>query len=74
MTLVDLKINQSAKVLGINSDNELKQRLLDLGLINGTIITPVFSSPLSDPVAYEFRGNIISIRKKDACNLIVVKT
>ena len=66
MTLKDLKINQTAKVFNINCEEGLKQRLEDLGLTKGTKITPTFVSPLGDPVAYEFRNNIIAIRNNDA--------
>lgn len=73
MNLNDLQVNQSAKVVNINCTNSIKQRLLDLGLVNDTLISPIFSSPLGDPIAYEFRGNIIAIRKNEAKN-IVIKT
>ena len=71
MTLYDLKINDFGKIISINCDKNLKQRLLDLGLTLGTIISPVFVSPLGDPIAYEWRGNIIAIRKKEAQNIII---
>lgn len=73
MNLNELQINQLAKVVSIDCAKSLKQRLLDLGLVNDTFISPIFSSPLGDPIAYEFRGNIIAIRKNEAKN-IVVKT
>lgn len=73
MNLNELQINQIAKVVSINCATSIKQRLLDLGLVNDTLISPIFSSPLGDPIAYEFRGNIIAIRKNEAKN-IVVKT
>ena len=50
----------------------LKRRLLDLGIVKGTLITPVFKSPSMDPIAYEFRGSLIALRKEDSC-LIEVK-
>ena len=71
MTLKDLKINQTAKVLNINCEDALRQRLEDLGLTKGTKITPTFISPLGDPVAYEFRNNIISIRNNDAQKILI---
>ena len=38
-----------------------------MGLVPGTIITPVFRSPLGEPTAYEFRNTVISIRQEDSC-------
>lgn len=66
MTLKNAKMNQTATVFNINCEKTLKQRLEDLGLTKGTKITPIFVSPLGDPVAYEFRGNIIAVRNDDA--------
>lgn len=45
---------------------------MDLGIINGTIIKPVFKSPSGDPTAFEIRGTLIAIRKEDT-SLIYVK-
>lgn len=71
MTLNDVKLNQVVRVVNVNCDDFLKQRLSDLGLINSTTISPIFVSPLGDPIAYEFRGNIIAIRNNDAKNIEV---
>jgi len=71
MTLRDVKMNHTVEILNINCENKLKQRLEDLGLIKGTKITPIFISPLGNPVAYEFRGNIIAVRNDDAQKIIV---
>ena len=40
-------------------------------MIPGTIIEPVFKSPLSDPRAFKVRNTILAIRKEDAENIIV---
>ena len=42
-------------------------------LIKDTLIKPIFISPSGDPRAYEVRGSIIAIRKKDA-KLVNIKT
>ena len=73
MNLLDLNIGELGKVIRINCDYNIKQRFLDLGLIPGTSISPIFSSALGDPIAYEFRGNIIAIRKEEALNIIISK-
>ena len=57
----------------IECEENIKRRLLELGLIQGTKIKPVFKSPLGDPTAYEIRGTLISIRNEEA-NRIIVKT
>lgn len=71
--LNELKINKVGIIESINCDEALKRRLLDLGLIPNIKITPLFKSPLGDPIAYEFRGNIIAIRNEEA-NYIFLKS
>ena len=58
-------------VKSISCDDRITRRLYDLGLLENTVICPIFSSPFGDPRAYEFRGNIIAIRNDDANNIIV---
>ncbi|MCO8194315.1 FeoA family protein [Anaerofustis sp. NSJ-163] len=69
--LTNVKIGQTKKVKKICANKDDKRRFLDLGLINGTKIKPVFVSPLNDPVAYEIRGSIIALRKEDSDKIYV---
>lgn len=71
--LVQIPLNQTVYIQEIQCKENVKRRLLDLGLIQGTKIKPVFKSPLGDPIAYEIRGTLISIRNEEA-NRIIVKT
>lgn len=71
MNLTEVPINNFAKVVNIDCNSSLKKRLLDLGLVQNTSISPIFVSPFGDPIAFEFRGNIIAIRKNEAKNIVV---
>lgn len=66
ITLDILPINMIGEVKEVRGKDNVKRRLLDLGLINGTKIKPVLISPSKDPRAFEFRGSLIAIRKEDA--------
>ncbi len=66
LTLDELPINEIGIIKKLNSKDEIKRRLLDLGMIKGTFIKPVYKSPLGDPTAYNVRGSTIAIRKCDA--------
>ena len=70
-TLNNLKLNKKGIVKSISCDDRITRRLYDLGLLENTLICPIFSSPFGDPRAYEFRGNIIAIRNNDANNIVV---
>lgn len=73
MYLSDMKVGDKGIVKKIDAPENIKRRLFDIGLINGTTIECVLKSPFNDPVAYLIRGAIIAIRKND-CNKIEVET
>lgn len=71
MPLTKLRLNQTGIIKEINCKTSVKRRLLDLGLIPNTDITPILESIAGDPVAYEVRNIILAIRKEDADKIIV---
>ena len=64
--LSELKQGKRAFVLDIHSNDGMRRRLQDLGLIKGTEVLCVQKSPLGDPVAYLIRGAVIALRHEDA--------
>lgn len=74
INLDKLPLNKKAIVKEIKCKKNVERRLLDLGLIQGTNITPILISPSKDPRAFWFRGSIIAIRKEDAEKIRVVKS
>lgn len=68
-TINELAMGEIGIVNKIVGEETIKRRLLDLGLIEGTNIKPVFISPSGDPRAFEFRGSLIAIRKEDGQNI-----
>lgn len=72
ISLNDIDLNKTVIVNDILCDNHSKRRFLDLGIIKGTLITPLFRSPFSDPTAYEINNTVIAIRKEDASLIKVI--
>ena len=66
MNLNELPLNTIGIIDELNSNGNTKRRLLDLGLVKGTKIIPVFKSPSGDPTAYEVRKTLIALRKEDS--------
>ncbi len=66
MTLNNLKIGDVCIIKKINDSSKIKRRLLDIGLIPGTKVECVLSSPSNDMLAYLIRGTTIAIRKVDS--------
>lgn len=74
LPLSELPLGEEAEVINISyacRSNE-RRRLLDLGILPGTIITTELLSPSGDPKAYRVRGALIALRHQQA-NWITVK-
>ena len=54
---------QVKKVLG---DSMIKRRIVDMGVIVGTVIEVQKFAPLGDPMEIKVKGFNLSLRKKDA--------
>lgn len=67
--LTSLPLHQKGQIEEITCDGNSRRRLLDLGLVKGTWITPVLVSPSKDPRAFSVRGTVIAIRKEDASKI-----
>ena len=69
--LSNLKLNSTGVIKEINCKSNIKRRLLDLGLIPNTEITPIMESVSGDPMAYEVRNIVLAIRKEGADKILV---
>lgn len=66
MNLYELPLNKVGIIDNLNCNGNIRRRLLDLGLVKGTKILPVFKSPSGDPTAFEIRKTLIALRKEDS--------
>ena len=71
-SLSDLKKGEIAIVDKISEHNNLRKRLLDIGLVENTVVECVGQSPAGDPKAFLIRGTVIAIRLSD-CEKIPLK-
>ncbi len=63
-SLDKLKKGQRCRVINLELDEEVKYRLLDMGIVPNTIIELVKIAPLGDPIQIQLRGYNLSIRKE----------
>lgn len=66
MYLNNIKNNEYYIVNEINTNEKIKRRLYDIGLVNGTKIKLLYKSPSKRIKAYLIRDSSIAIRDKDA--------
>ena len=66
--LSSLQLGESRSVIGISPTcpGLQRRRLLDLGLVPGTEVTAVMTSPTGDPTGYRIRGAVIALRREQA--------
>lgn len=66
--LSGLKLGESGKVIGISKAcrGQQRRRLMDLGVVPGSIIKAEMKSVGKDPTAYLIRGALIALRKKQS--------
>jgi Fe2+ transport system protein FeoA len=72
-TLDCLGIGRTGSVLDIISsqpdattNDDVRRRLMEMGLCNGTEVTVVRKSPFGDPIEIRLRGYHLSLRKQQA--------
>jgi len=73
--LSSLNLGESGEVLEISPSirGAERRRLMDLGILPGTIIDVEMRSPSGDPTAYRIRGAVIALRIEQAHNIRVKK-
>ena len=68
-TLNALKPGQQAIVRALTSQGLERRRLMDLGLLPGTLVAVELTSPLGDPTAYLVRGTLVALRREQAARI-----
>ena len=66
MTLKELKVGQSARVIAVGGEGALRQHFLDMGVIPGAEVTFVKKAPMGDPMELRIHGYELTLRLADA--------
>ena len=70
-SLCDLKTGEKATVDSLANESGMRRRLMDIGLVEGTVVERVGKSPAGDPSAYRVCGAVIALRREDAQKVLV---
>ena len=71
MTLKNLPVGKSGRVLYVGGEKVLRRRLLDMGITPRTVVTKRKTAPMGDPVELLLRGYVLTLRLDDAENITV---
>ena len=65
-TVSYLNPGEKASIIKVSGKAYLKRRLLDMGVVPGSIIQMVRHAPLGDPLDIKIKGYHLSLRKSEA--------
>lgn len=71
MRLCDLAPGASARLVAVGGSDDVSLRLMEMGLVRGTVVTVRRVAPLGDPLELELRGYRLSIRRAEAARFTV---
>ncbi len=69
--LSDAPIGSRCTVVRSDGRAAMKRRLMDLGLVEGTEVSPLFEGIFGNPRAYSIRGAVIALRREDTDRISV---
>ncbi|AKB20105.1 MULTISPECIES: ferrous iron transport protein A [unclassified Methanosarcina] len=70
-TLNMLETGQKARVIQVRGGGSFRKRLLDMGMVPGTVLSVTKKAPLGDPVDFKLKGYNLSLRKAEAEAVVV---
>ena len=72
MTLREVPVHTTVKVVKINGEGAFRRRIMDMGITKNSEIYVRKLAPLGDPVEITVRGYELSLRRDDAESVEVV--
>ena len=70
-TLRMAKPGESVRVVKVAGEGALRQRILDMGITKGAVVSIRKVAPLGDPLELTVRGYELSLRKREAACIVV---
>lgn len=70
-SLAEIPLGSSAKVRSIDGARAFRRRLLEIGLVPGTVVRVVAVAPLGDPLQISVRNSQWSLRRNEAAQIAV---
>lgn len=69
--LSQIKVGEIVTIENVAGPEDLAQRLLEMGMIPGTIIEVVRFAPMGNPIDIKLRGYHLSLRREEAETVMV---
>jgi len=69
--LSELSPPEKGRIIRVGGKGEIRRRLLDMGVVSGSIVEVQRVAPLGDPVQIKVKGYDLALRKEEAENIQV---
>ena len=69
--LSDLALEERGMVVGVKGRGPIKRRLMDMGLVPGSVVETIQVAPLGDPIEIKLKGYRLALRKDEAARVVV---
>ncbi len=66
LRLNQVKVGRTVRVVRVNGEGALRQRILDMGLTKNAEVKVLKMAPFGDPIEMTVRGFELSLRKAEA--------
>ncbi|KXG44310.1 ferrous iron transport protein A [Tepidibacillus infernus] len=71
LNLAQCRVGEKVRVKSLHMNENKQRRLMDMGLLPGTVLEVSRIAPFGDPMAIKVRGFQMSFRKKEAEEILV---
>ena len=73
VTIASLETGEIATIEGYLNEQKSQSRLVEMGLLPGTPVRMIKKTPMNGPVEIKVRDFYLSLRMRDALNILVKK-
>ena len=73
ISLNELKINEEGIIIKVNTNKNIKRRLMDIGFVKGEKVKLILKNFGDNMRAYKIKNTIMALRLKDTKNIFIEK-
>ncbi len=73
ISLNELKINEEGIIIKVNTNENIKRRLMDIGFVKGEKVKLILKNFGDNMRAYKIKNTIMALRLKDTKNIFIEK-
>lgn len=73
ISLNELKINEEGIIKNVNTNKNIKKRLMDIGFVKGEKVKLILKNFGDNMRAYKIKNTVMALRLKDTKNIMIEK-